>query len=234
MAAMLTPFIVKDQCPVPGCKFGSFNASHLKDKDKPHGPHQTWRLAHPRALPFLQTSMGRALGEKAQMLHRKEAVAQKLRRDQQQAGLQASSEMKTELQRLEQEVLVQLAAKKAEAAAQQSALKRQEEEVRTAREEAERGLAQTAENIQRSVSSLLPKGTEVADETNVAYSSSPDVAIELVRTMLTHKLLHYEEDGTAMLSKHVRGQRAVHKYGPGAFPSLADLRRNGLTFAEAQ
>ena len=242
MAAMLTPFIVKDQCPVPGCKFGSFNASHLKDKGG--GPHQTWRLAHPRALPFLQTSMGRALGEKAQMLHRKvasaqmlcekEAVAQKLRRDQQQAGLQASSEMKTELQRLEQEVLVQLAAKKAEAAAQQSALKRQEEEVRTAREEAERDLAQTAENIQRSVSSLLPKGTEVADETNVAYSSSPDVAIELVRTMLTHKLLHYEEDGTAILSKHVRGQRAVHKYGPGAFPSLADLRRNGLTFAEAQ
>ena len=233
MAAMLTPFIVKDQCPVPGCKFGSFNAQHLKDKGG--APHQTWRLAHPRALPFLQSeAVAQKLRRDQQKLRDKEAVAQKMRRDQQQAELQASSEMKTELQRLEHEVLVQLAAKKAAAAAQQSALKRQEEEVRTAREEAERELAETAEQIKRSVSSLLPKGIEVADETNVAYSSSPDVAIELVRSMLTHKLLDYEEDGTAILSKYVRRQRAVHKYGPGAFPSLADLRRNGLTFAEAQ
>ena len=217
MAAMLTPFIVKDQCPVPGCKFGSFNAQHLKDKGG--APHQTWRLAHPRALPFLQSeAVAQKLRRDQQKLRDKEAVAQKMRRDQQQAELQASSEMKTELQRLEHEVLVQLAAKKAAAAAQQSALKRQEEEVRTAREEAERELAETAEQIKRSVSSLLPKGIEVADETNVAYSSSPDVAIELVRSMLTHKLLDYEEDGTAILSKYVETPARRSQVWSRSFP----------------
>ena len=255
LVSLLMPFILKKQCPVPGCKFGSFNVCHILDKDPASGPHNNWRQMHPMVVTFLRSMpgvVGALSADPTQLslqLHRvaktaalKEVDAQ-LQSKQSQAkvalqrekdGNQASSEMEKQLQQIQQRVKEEVAAKQEAAAKQEVALQREREEAQAARDEAEKGLAKAAESIQRDVSCLLQDGVEAGatDDEKQRKRNDDEKAMLFINSMLNAKCLSYNEQGTAVLSKVVRGERAAHEYGAGAFPSLADLRRNGLSVAE--
>ena len=141
---MLTPFILNNRCPVSGCKFGSFNVSHLRDKEKQGGAHLDWRKKNPMAVSFLQGPSGvklqRELMGKAEKLRSEQAeVDRQLQAQQSKAkreiqrekdGSLASAQMEKELKLMEQRVKEEVQAKKLAAAKEEMALQREREDVR--------------------------------------------------------------------------------------------------------